>query len=278
MCHYSRLLLLAIIGKNLTLYSVQAAPQSCQRQRPAHVCPLSSMPLSKSSQSGLLLLTKMSRNRPERYTPKPPPAFSFVTITNPKESKTQSKKRAVRSHVAYYQHHKNDDEKDDIDISFRSRKHSRRVVKAEDSLSSDSSLESINFQILQSGASIAGSEVGSGSSPITPTFSGTRVDQFQSYPVPWKQHYDPILDFCKLSGIDKRLFLIPSRILKRLLMLRRLYLHSHRYPRLKPGRRDVPPENCLVPIHHEEPNHFLCRIGICRFNILQTIIISSKPT
>ncbi|KAF8851154.1 hypothetical protein BDZ45DRAFT_601845 [Acephala macrosclerotiorum] len=136
-----------------------------------------------------------------------PPAFSFVTITNPDESKTRSKKRAVRSHVAYYQHHK-DDKRDDVSPAHR-RSSSRRVTKIKNdaprpstptpTLSSESSSESTNFQILQSDG-LAGTEFdalgnGFGATPVTPTFSGTRVDPFQSYPVPWKPFYDPILDF-----------------------------------------------------------------------------------
>ncbi|KUJ11753.1 uncharacterized protein LY89DRAFT_786621 [Mollisia scopiformis] len=143
----------------------------------------------------------MNRNRSERAAPKPPPAFSFVTITNPNESKTRSRKRAVRSHVAYYQHHKDDDR----DAPSTRRSSSKRVVVTTEeypstpTFSSESSSDSINFHVLQSGG-LTGSELdvlGStyGSSPATPTFSGTRVDPFESYPVPWKPHYGPILDF-----------------------------------------------------------------------------------
>ncbi|CZR60017.1 uncharacterized protein PAC_09912 [Phialocephala subalpina] len=135
-----------------------------------------------------------------------PPAFSFVTITNPNESKTRSKKRAVRSHVAYYQHHK-DDERYDIPPTHR-RSTSKRIAKIEGAsrtstptptLSSESSSESINFQILLSDG-LAGTEFdalgkGFGATPISPPFSGTRIDPFRSYPVRWKPFYDPILDF-----------------------------------------------------------------------------------
>lgn len=174
----------------------------------------------------------------ERTTPKPP-TFSFVTITNPKESKTRSKKRAVRSHVAYYQHHKDDD---NADVSSPHRKSNKRVTKTEDSpitprLSSESSSDSINFHLLRSAKGenspgtpwlasesssssssinfdilLAGSEFdalgsGYGSSPLPASFSGTRIDPFQSYPVPWKQFYDPILDFCKFGEMEKSPFI-----------------------------------------------------------------------
>ncbi|KAE8447393.1 hypothetical protein EG329_010807 [Mollisiaceae sp. DMI_Dod_QoI] len=155
---------------------------------------------------------------PEGTTPtvKPPPTFSFVTITNPNESKTRSKKRAVRSHVAYYQHHK-DDERDEIPPTRRAS--GKRVARngkppRTPTLSSESSSESINFQILRSGG-LAGSEFdtlggGFGPSPITPSFNGTRVDPLLSYPVPWKQVYGPILDFyltfilIDTPGIDRK--------------------------------------------------------------------------
>jgi hypothetical protein len=181
----------------------------------------------------------MNRNLQDKTTPKPPPSFSFVTITNPNESKTRSKKRAVRSHVAYYQHHKDDDKPD---VPTPHRKSSKRVIKDEDfrssttpSLSSESSSDSINFRQLGATSSqssprlssesspysinfdfLAASEfdahgsgygsralrsgTGYGSPPLRSSFSGTRIDPFQSYPVPWKQFYDPILDFCKFGS------------------------------------------------------------------------------
>ncbi|KAG4431513.1 hypothetical protein IFR05_013010 [Cadophora sp. M221] len=148
---------------------------------------------------------------PERQAPPPkPPTYSFITINDPKETKSRSKKRQVRSAVAYYQHHKNDN--DDAEAGNTR----RRGWKRRDQTQSPVMLkhESSQSTMSESASASASTSTAQTTPAATPaeekpdwitarnvsyqpdtTFRGVRVDPFDSYPVPWNTAYEPILDF-----------------------------------------------------------------------------------
>ncbi|KAH7321569.1 hypothetical protein BKA65DRAFT_84143 [Rhexocercosporidium sp. MPI-PUGE-AT-0058] len=148
----------------------------------------------------------MDPNAPQAPPPKPP-TYSFITINDPKETKSRSKKRQVRSAVAYYQHHKNDN--DDAETGSTR----RRGWKRRDQTQSQSPVllkhESSQSTISESATSTAQTTptdipaeekpdwIAAYNDAYQPdtTFRGSRVDPFHSYPVPWNRAYEPILDF-----------------------------------------------------------------------------------
>ncbi|KAH9221052.1 hypothetical protein DL95DRAFT_455836 [Leptodontidium sp. 2 PMI_412] len=148
---------------------------------------------------------------PERQAPPPkPPTYSFITINDPKETKSRSKKRQVRSAVAYYQHHKNDN--DDAETGNTRRRGWKRrdetqspvMLKHESSQSTMSESASASASTSTAQTTPAATPAEEQSDWITTrnvsyqpdtTFRGVRVDPFNSYPVPWNPVYQPILDF-----------------------------------------------------------------------------------
>ncbi|KAL2067982.1 hypothetical protein VTL71DRAFT_16080 [Oculimacula yallundae] len=150
-------------------------------------------------------MTKMDPNAPpEHYIPPPrPPTYSFITINDPKETKSRSKKRQVRSAVAYYQHHKNDNDESDMSTRRRGWKRSEQtkspvLLHHQTSQSTVSSSSSASISTAQT---TPGEEkpdfVTEWNAAYQPhsTFRGTRLDPLDSYPVPWNPVYEPILDF-----------------------------------------------------------------------------------
>lgn len=149
------------------------------------------------------------------------PTLSFVNINNPDETKLRSKKRAVRSHVAYYQHHKDDDKGGSRTTGSRRRRGKRAaqvqqaqpedqtVSRRREPGSAHASSSSPVSTVASRGSSVSiKSEPGALSAPASRRGSlqldhislGTRVDPFHMYPVPWKDEYNPIIDFCKSSA------------------------------------------------------------------------------
>ncbi|CZT50225.1 uncharacterized protein RSE6_11170 [Rhynchosporium secalis] len=139
---------------------------------------------------------------PERYTPPPrPPTYSFITINDPKETKSRSKRRQVRSAVAYYQHHKNDNEEAGLSTRRRGRK------RRDDTMSPVMLQHQSSQSTISSSASISTAQTtreeekphfdASWNVASQPhfIFRGTRVDPLNSYPIKWKPIYEPILDF-----------------------------------------------------------------------------------
>lgn len=133
-----------------------------------------------------------------------PSIYSFITINDPAETKSRSKKRQVRSAVAYYQHHKNDIE--DAENSTRRRSWKRRdqsqsqskpsvMLKHESSQSTVSSTSTAQTSPIEDRPEWI-AEWNRSYRPDT-TFRGSRVECFDSYPIPWNPVYEPILDFCK---------------------------------------------------------------------------------
>jgi hypothetical protein len=152
----------------------------------------------------------MRADRPSRTYP----ALSFININIPEDTKLRSKKRAVRSHVAYYQHHK-DDEVDRVDSSGariigsgRRRRRIKRVSQPQShpgGLSSASSSSPLRFtSMIGSSVSVRSKSdlmwslpVYNSSLALDNISSGVRIDPFKTYPIPWKEEYSPILDFCE---------------------------------------------------------------------------------
>ncbi|KAH6714036.1 hypothetical protein BKA61DRAFT_55102 [Leptodontidium sp. MPI-SDFR-AT-0119] len=138
----------------------------------------------------------MDPNAPlERQAPLPkPPAYSFITINDPQETKSRSKKRQVRSAVAYYQHHKNDN--DDAETGNTR----RRGWKRRDQTQSPVMLKHESSQSIMSESASASASTSTSTAQTTPVATPAEVDPFDSYPVPWNPVYQPILDFCKLHS------------------------------------------------------------------------------
>ncbi|PBP23843.1 hypothetical protein BUE80_DR005256 [Diplocarpon rosae] len=132
----------------------------------------------------------------ERPPPKPP-TYSFITINDPKETKSRSKKRQVRSAVAYYQHHKNDSE----DAEWVGRR--RGLRKTPQSPTRASGFERTDSEGTTSTepTPVPPEEITDSVSEFhhsyqpDVTFHGIRVDPYQSYPIDWNPNYGPILDF-----------------------------------------------------------------------------------
>jgi hypothetical protein len=116
------------------------------------------------------------------------PTLSFVNVNNPGEAKQREQRRAVRSHVAYYQDYKDD--------SGDPRNLKTVVVKG----GPGRQRRPLAALVVESRANKNGRDVGrrhseqriinrnrqnasSGSSPADPSFRGTRIDPFQPYPV-----------------------------------------------------------------------------------------------
>jgi hypothetical protein len=116
------------------------------------------------------------------------PTLKFVNINNPGEAKQREQRRVVRSHVAYYQHHKDDDGYPrnlktvlvkkgpgrqrrplaDLVVGPRANENGRNVSRRH----AEQRIINRNRQ-----------NASSASSPVDPSFRGTRIDPFQSYPV-----------------------------------------------------------------------------------------------
>ncbi|CAL3965994.1 unnamed protein product [Diplocarpon coronariae] len=132
----------------------------------------------------------------ERPLPKPP-TYSFITINDPKETKSRSKKRQVRSAVAYYQHHKHDGE----DAEWGGRR--RGLKRTSQSPATALPLERTDSEGTRSTQPTPSplEEIPDFISEFYPSYQpdvtlhGTRVDPYQSYPIDWKPDYGPILDF-----------------------------------------------------------------------------------
>lgn len=160
-------------------------------------------------------LIMMERSHASAY-----PTLSFVNINNPDETKLRCKKRAVRSHVAYYQHHKDDDKGGSRTAGSR-RKKGKRAAQVQQAQAEDQTLSAPGElgPAHKSSASPVSTTRSRGSSvtikseprelsaPTSPRGSlqldympqGTRADPFRSYPIPWKDEYDQIINFCKSS-------------------------------------------------------------------------------
>jgi len=116
------------------------------------------------------------------------PTLSFVNINNPGEAKQREQRRAVRSHVAYYQHHK-DDSGDPRNFKTvlvkkgpgrQQRPSTALVVEPRTNKNSrDVSRRHSEKRMINRNCQNASSE----SSPVDPSFRGARIDPFQSYPV-----------------------------------------------------------------------------------------------
>ncbi|KAH7393220.1 hypothetical protein BKA64DRAFT_80788 [Cadophora sp. MPI-SDFR-AT-0126] len=138
---------------------------------------------------------------PERHVPPPkPPTYSFITINDPKETKSRSKKRQVRSAVAYYQHHKNDNDEAEMGVTRRRGWKRRDPIPSPVMLKHESSQSTISESTSTAQTTPAEekpdwvTEWNVAYQPDT-AFRGMRVDPFSSYPVPWNPVYEPILDF-----------------------------------------------------------------------------------
>ncbi|KAK0100071.1 hypothetical protein ONS96_008009 [Cadophora gregata f. sp. sojae] len=138
---------------------------------------------------------------PERHAPPPkPPTYSFITINDPKETKSRSKKREVRSAVAYYQHHKNDNDEAEMGGTRRRGWKRRDQTKSPVMLKHESSQSTISESTSTAQTTPAEekpewvTEWNVAYQPDT-TFRGIRADPFSSYPVPWNPAYEPILNF-----------------------------------------------------------------------------------
>jgi hypothetical protein len=134
------------------------------------------------------------------------PTLSFVNINNPGEAKQREQRRAVRSHVAYYQHHK-DDRGDPRNLKTvllkkgpgRQQLSPAFVVESRINTSGrDVSRRHSEQRMINRNRQNASSE----SSPVDLSFRGTRIDQFQSYPVSLHQVPNPL---CLVSTQTLRL-------------------------------------------------------------------------
>ncbi|PBP17722.1 hypothetical protein BUE80_DR011613, partial [Diplocarpon rosae] len=132
----------------------------------------------------------------ERPLPKPP-TYRFITINDPKETKSRSKKRQVRSAVAYYQHHKHDGE----GAEWVGRRRGLRRTP-------QSPTRALEFERTDSEGTPSTEPTPGPFEEVTDfnsdfynsyqpdvTFHGIRVDPYQSYPIDWNPDYGPILDF-----------------------------------------------------------------------------------
>ncbi|KAH7370784.1 hypothetical protein BKA65DRAFT_471964 [Rhexocercosporidium sp. MPI-PUGE-AT-0058] len=133
-----------------------------------------------------------------------PPIYRFISINDPKDIKSRSKKRQVRSAVAYYQHHKNDN--DDAKISTRLPDWKCReqslvmLVRQESSQSTMSGTPSASTVLSTSPAPSTEEKLvwdtdGKVAYQPTTALCGTIMNPFDSYPVPWDPVYEPILYF-----------------------------------------------------------------------------------
>ena len=113
--------------------------------------------------------------------------LSFVNINNPREAKNREQRKAVRSHVAYYQHHK-DDNGDPRNLkkvlgkkgSERQRQSTTFVVQPRTFNSGvDGSRRHSERGRVNRNSQNASSE----SSAVGLFFRGAPIDPFQSYPV-----------------------------------------------------------------------------------------------
>jgi hypothetical protein len=143
------------------------------------------------------------------------PTLSFVNINNPEETKLRSKKRAVRSHVAYYQHHKHDDRDGPEGSGSKLKKRGKKTSQSKLQSHSQSYMQ-YRHSMVESGfdSSLAmpwrrSSSISIGSDPasrrsssylaLDSMSSGIRLDPFT-----WKEEYNPIIDFCKSYPIYNR--------------------------------------------------------------------------
>ncbi|KAI9049171.1 hypothetical protein LZ554_007018 [Drepanopeziza brunnea f. sp. 'monogermtubi'] len=148
------------------------------------------------------MASNMNMGAPSELKPRPlpkPPTYCFVTITDPKETKSRSKKRQVRSAVAYYQHHKDDGKDPGSGRRMKGwkRKSVSRSLVTSLALEQDDSGEksSSSTQPTPTPPEKMPDYVSGFHTSYQPAFSGMRVDPFQSYPIPWDPVYEPILDF-----------------------------------------------------------------------------------
>jgi len=138
---------------------------------------------------------------PERHAPPPkPPTYSFITINDPKETKSRSKKRQVRSAVAYYQHHKNDNDEAEMGGTRRRGWKRRDQTQSPVMLKHESSQSTMSESTSTAQTTPAEEKPDwvtewNAAYPPDATFRGLRMDPFNSYPVPWNPAYEPILDF-----------------------------------------------------------------------------------
>ena len=136
---------------------------------------------------------------PDGSTPPPAsslsyPNLTFISISDPKETKSRAKKRAVRSHVAYYQHHKDDDKSSEIPggagPSVPRRRRTKRnslthLTMNETAGRSTTSLDS-GLEGAASGSEASLTPMSSRKNSLSPYVDmvpqGTRIDSINTYP------------------------------------------------------------------------------------------------
>jgi hypothetical protein len=157
----------------------------------------------------------------EGYTEPTQRTFNFVNIIDPTDAKSATKKKAVRSHAAFYQHRKarSEDRKDSL--TGRGRGHKKRQPSltntnlprlATTDLISDISVEVSSSEVPkgqnpnhgappEAEAAILPDNTSSRATarqlPMNPTLSATKLDLFQIFPTPWHFNYQLLVDNCK---------------------------------------------------------------------------------
>lgn len=115
----------------------------------------------------------------------PYPDLSFITFSDPTQSRLPHQRRAVRSHAASYQHQldKASAGRQALETPNRPRRRKQVIVALE--VNSSAQFDQAN-----------GNPKHKTPSPISMLGEG-RVDPFRSYPVPWEPFLPELIDHCK---------------------------------------------------------------------------------
>jgi hypothetical protein len=133
-------------------------------------------------------------------TPSPPyPGLSFITFSDPNQSRHPRQRKAVRSHAASYQHQLDKASSANQALGTRKRAHRGKQL-----------LIPLEVNGLAQFNQANGIVEHRSSSPIGILGEG-RVDPFRTYPVPWEPFLPELIDHCKYSFIsaDEHMFYEP---------------------------------------------------------------------
>ena len=120
----------------------------------------------------------------------PYPGLSFITFSDPTQSRLPRQRKAVRSHAASYQYQLDKASATKYALGTRKKTRRRRLqVSITLEINSSAQLDETN-----------GFAVPRTPSPLS-ILGGGRVDPFRTYPVPWEPSLPGLIDHCKYRVI-----------------------------------------------------------------------------